>query len=134
VEFNPKKKRRVMINVTSLIDVMFLLLIFFMVTSTFLDRPGMKLELPSAESAEVARVEKLVLYISSDNEVVFNGTPVALDDLEETMLAAISDIEDRTLVLNADKSVQHGTVIRVMDIAKKIGLEKLVIGIKMKEE
>ena len=134
MEFNPKKKRRVMINVTSLIDVMFLLLIFFMVTSTFLDRPGMKLELPSAESAEVARVEKLVLYISSDNEVVFNGTPVALDDLEETMLAAISDIEDRTLVLNADKSVQHGTVIRVMDIAKKIGLEKLVIGIKMKEE
>ena len=123
-----------MINVTSLIDVMFLLLIFFMVTSTFLDRPGMKLELPSAESAEVARVEKLVLYISSDNEVVFNGTPVALDDLEETMLAAISDIEDRTLVLNADKSVQHGTVIRVMDIAKKIGLEKLVIGIKMKED
>ena len=134
MEFNPKKKRRVMINVTSLIDVMFLLLIFFMVTSTFLDQPGMKLELPSAESAEVARVEKLVLYISSDNEVVFNGTPVALDDLEETMLAALSDIEDRTLVLNADKAVQHGTVIRVMDIAKKIGLEKLVIGIKMKEE
>ena len=65
MQFNPKKKRRVLINITSLIDVMFLLLIFFMVTSTFLDQPGMKLELPSAESAEVARVEKLVLYISS---------------------------------------------------------------------
>jgi len=134
VEFNPKKKRRVLINITSLIDVMFLLLIFFMVTSTFLDQPGMKLELPSAESAEVARVEKLVLYISSDDEVVFNDQPISLDDLEETMLAALSDIEDRTLVLNADKAVQHGTVIRVMDIAKKIGLEKLVIGIKMKED
>ena len=134
MEFNPKKKRRVMINITSLIDVMFLLLIFFMVTSTFLDQPGMKLELPSAESAEVARIEKLVLYISSDEEVVFNDQPVSLDDLEETMLAALSEIEDRTLVLNADKSVQHGTVIRVMDIAKKIGLKKLVIGIKMKEK
>jgi biopolymer transport protein ExbD len=134
VEFNPKKKRRVMINITSLIDVMFLLLIFFMVTSTFLDQPGMKLELPSAESAEVARVEKLILYISSDEEVVFNGQPVALDDLEETMRTALSDIEDRTLVLNADRTVQHGTVIRVMDIAKKLGLERLVIGIKMKEE
>lgn len=134
MEFNAKKKRRVLINITSLIDVMFLLLIFFMVTSTFLDQPGMKLELPSAESAEVARIEKLVLYISSDEEVVFNDQPVALDDLEETMLAALSEIEERTLVLNADKSVQHGTVIRVMDIAKKIGLEKLVIGIKMKED
>lgn len=134
MQFNPKKKRRVLINITSLIDVMFLLLIFFMVTSTFLDQPGMKLELPSAESAEVARVEKLVLYISSDDEVVFNDQSIALDDLEETMRAALSEIEDRTLVLNADKAVQHGTVIRVMDIAKKLGLEKLVIGIKMKEE
>ena len=134
MEFNPKKKRRVLINITSLIDVMFLLLIFFMVTSTFLDQPGMKLELPSAESAEVARVEKLVLYISSDDAVVFNDQSVALDDLEETMRAALSEIEDRTLVLNADKSVQHGTVIRVMDIAKKLGLERLVIGIKMKED
>ena len=134
MEFNPKKKRRVLINITSLIDVMFLLLIFFMVTSTFLDQPGMKLELPSAESAEVARVEKLVLYISSDDEVVFNDQPVALDDLEETMRGALSEIEDRTLVLNADKAVQHGTVIRVMDIAKKLGLERLVIGIKMEKD
>jgi biopolymer transport protein ExbD len=134
VEFNPKKKRRVLINITSLIDVMFLLLIFFMVTSTFLDQPGMKLELPSAESAEVARVEKLVIYISSDNEVVFNGQPVDLDDLEETMRVALPDIEDRTLVLNADRTVQHGTVIRVMDIAKKLGLERLVIGIKKEED
>jgi biopolymer transport protein ExbD len=134
VEFNPKNKRRVLINITSLIDVMFLLLIFFMVTSTFLDQPGMKLELPSAESAEVARVEKLVIYISSDNEVVFNGQPVDLDDLEETMRVALPDIEDRTLVLNADRTVQHGTVIRVMDIAKKLGLERLVIGIKKEED
>jgi biopolymer transport protein ExbD len=134
VEFNPKKKRRVLINITSLIDVMFLLLIFFMVTSTFLEQPGMKLELPSARSAEVARIEKLVLYISSDEEVVFNDNPVSLDDLEETMAAAMSEIEDRTLVLNADRTVQHGTVIRVLDIAKRLGLERLVIGVKMEEE
>ena len=134
MQFNPKKKRRVIINITSLIDVMFLLLIFFMVTSTFIDRPGMKLELPSAQSAEVARVEKLVLYIGSDDEVILNDQPVSMDDLEETMRAAMSELEDRTLVLNADKTVQHGTVIRVMDIAKKLGLKKLVIGVKMKKE
>lgn len=134
MQFNPRKKRRVLINITSLIDVLFLLLIFFMVTSTFLEQPGMKLELPSAESAEVARIEKLVLHIRSDDEVVFNGLPVALDDLEETMRAALSEIEDRTLVLNADRTVQHGTVVRVMDISKKLGLERLVIGIKAQED
>lgn len=133
MEFKPKKKRRVLINITSLIDVMFLLLIFFMVTSTFLDQPGMKLDLPTADSAEVARVEKLVLFISSDEQIVFNDKPVSLDDLEETMRESMSEIEDRTLVLNADKAVQHGTVIRVMEIAKDLGLKKLVFGIKMKE-
>lgn len=134
MEFKPKKKRRVLINITSLIDVMFLLLIFFMVTSTFLDQPGMKLELPSAESAEVARIEKLVLYVSSDDTVVFNDESIALDDLEKTLRAAMSEIEDRTLVLNADRAVQHGTVIRVMSTAKKLGLERLVIGVKMEGE
>jgi biopolymer transport protein ExbD len=81
----------------------------------------------------VARIEKLVLYISSDDMVVFNNEQIALDDLEGVMRDAILEIEDRTLVLNADRAVQHGTVIRVMDIAKKLGLEKLVIGIKKED-
>ncbi|MCP4221395.1 MAG: biopolymer transporter ExbD, partial [bacterium] len=56
MQFRTKEKRKVMINITSLIDVLFLLLIFLMVSSTFLEQPGIKLELPESESA--ANVEK----------------------------------------------------------------------------
>jgi biopolymer transport protein ExbD len=133
MQFNEKPKRRVIINITSLIDVLFLLLIFFMVTSTFLEQPGMKLELPSAKSAEVSQVEKLVLYIGPDGEIVFNDQTVALDDLEGVIKAAVPQAKEKTLVLKADRTVQHGTVVAVMDIAKRAGLEKLVVGTTMEE-
>jgi biopolymer transport protein ExbD len=128
VQFKLRPKRRVIINITSLIDVLFLLLIFFMVSSTFLEQPGMKLELPSAKSAEVARLEKLVLYIGPMDEILFNGKVVPLDSLERALVSAIPLAEEKTLVLKADKTVQHGTVVTVMDIAKRAGLKKLVVG------
>lgn len=128
MQFSIKPKRRVTINITSLIDVLFLLLIFFMVTSTFLEQPGMKLELPSAKSAEVSQVENLVLYIGPGGEIVFNDQAVSLDDLETMMKDAVPLAEGKTLVLKADKTVQHGIVVRVMDIAKRVGMKKLVVG------
>lgn len=94
----------------------------------------MKLELPSAKSAEVARVEKLVLYITSNGEIVFNDQVIALDSLENVMRNAIALREDKTLVIRADKTTQHGTVVRVMDIAKRVGMNRLVVGTKIEEE
>ena len=134
MQFNEKRKRRVIINITSLIDVLFLLLIFFMVTSTFLEQPGMKLELPSAKSAEVSQVENLVLYIGPGGEILFNDRAVTLDDLPGAIEEAVPQAAEKTLVLKADKTVQHGTVVSVMDIAKRAGLTKLVVGTTMEEE
>jgi biopolymer transport protein ExbD len=114
--------------------VLFLLLIFFMVTSTFLEQPGMKLELPSAKSAEVSQVEKLVLYIGPGGEIVFNDRAVTLADLPGVIEEAVPQAAEKTLVLKADKTVQHGTVVAVMDIAKRAGLTKLVVGTTMEEE
>ncbi len=133
MQFKLKSKRRVVINITSLIDVLFLLLIFFMVTSTFLEQPGMKLELPSARSAETAMVEKLVLFIGPDGRIVFNDQTVALGDLEAVMKEALPTAKEKTLVLKADRTVQHGTVVTVMDIAKRVGLTKLVVGTTIDE-
>jgi len=134
LQFSTKPKRRVTINITSLIDVMFLLLIFFMVTSTFLEQPGMKLELPAASSAEAARLEKLVLYIDPGGRIVMGDRAVPMDSLETVMADAAALAEEKTLVLKADRTVQHGTVVKVMDIAKRVGLEKLVVGTRIEDE
>jgi len=134
VQFKSKSKKRVLINITSLIDVLFLLLIFFMVSSTFLEQPGMKLELPEAKSSEVTRVEKLILYISPHGELLFNDKPVPIDSLQQVLVSAIPSAEEKTLTLKADKTVQVGTVVKVMDIAKRAGLKKLVVGTRVEGE
>ncbi len=122
-----KSKRKVQINITSLIDVLFILLIFFMVSSTFLEQPGMKLELPKAKSASVEKAENLVVYIDADRQVFLNDKPVAIDRLAEQLKRSIAENEEPTLVLRADKSVPHGLVVTVMDLAKQAGIKRLVV-------
>ena len=67
MQFRTRRKRSVLINITSLIDVLFLLLIFFMVSSTFLEQPGIKLELPYAQSAVVIEQKDYVLFVNKQD-------------------------------------------------------------------
>ncbi len=125
-----KKRRKVFINITSLIDVLFLLLIFFMVSSTFIEQPGMKLELPESESSTIEKIKELVLEIRQDGSIFLNESPVILDSLEKNFKKLLPALESPSLILKADKTVPHGTVVKVMDKAKISGLEKLIIATK----
>lgn len=133
MQFRTRSKRKVLINITSLIDVMFLLLIFFMVSSTFLEQPGIKLELPYAESSVVVEQEEYVLFVDKDKKFYLNDKPVELSDLEAMIKDSLAEMKDRSLVLKADQEVPHGTVVKIMDIAKRSGVRKLIVGTKMGE-
>lgn len=133
-----KKKKKVAINVTSLIDVLFLLLIFFMVSSTFKEQPGMKLELPEAQSAEIAEVKEMILQIQQGDggatKLTLNSENISLEQLSEKLKALLPQATDSSLTLKADKGVMHGMVVEVMDIAKQSGIKKLVIATKIKSK
>jgi len=133
LQFSEKKKRKVLINITSLIDVLFLLLIFFMASSTFLEQPGIKLELPYAESAAITEQKDYTLFIDKDGNMFLNEDTVDLDNLASMLKEALPAMEDGALILKADKDVTHGMVVRVMDISKKSGVKKLIIGTKLEE-
>ncbi len=134
MQFKEEQKRRTTINITPLIDVLFILLIFFMVSSSFIEQPGMKLELPTIQSKEVARVENLVIHISESGEIYLAENQVSLDDLGAAIEAMIPNIQEKTLILKADKKTEHGLIVQVMDIAKRSGLTKIVIGTKVDGE
>ncbi len=134
MQFKEEKKRRTTINITPLIDVLFILLIFFMVSSSFIEQPGMKLELPTIQSKEVERVENLVLTISEEGDIYLAENKVTLDELGPAIEAMIPNIQEKTLVLKADKKTQHGLIVEIMDIAKRSGLTKIVIGAKVNSE
>jgi len=134
MQFKEPGKKSIGINITSLIDVMFILLIFFMVSSSFIEQPGMKLELPETESREVVRVENLAIYISEQGEIFLNDRPVAMDSLGQVLKQSIPQMEEKTLVLKADKASAHGIIVQVMDVARRNGLKKIVIGTKPEEQ
>jgi len=127
MKFQNRARRKLTINITSLIDVLFIMLIFLMVTSTFLEQPGMKLELPKAKSAVAENVENLVVYIDKQRLIFVNDKPVAIDRLAKQLEELIVKKANPTLVLRADKDVPHGLVVSVMDIAKQVGVKRLIV-------
>jgi biopolymer transport protein ExbD len=127
MELRKEKKRSLVLNVTSLIDVLFLLLIFFIVSTTFLSQPAIKLELPKAKHSEVVRQEALVIYIDKDGKLFLNDEPIEVQLLSEAITQKKSLSEEQGVILKADSRVSHGAVIQVMDILKGIGVKKLIV-------
>jgi biopolymer transport protein ExbD len=128
VKLVDQNKKSIGLNVTSLIDVLFILLIFFMVTSNFIEQPGMKLELPETKTQEVARVEQLTIFVSKDGEIFLNDQPVELSELSGQLNQYKDQENKQTLILKADRAASHGLIVQIMDVAKQMGLSKIVIG------
>lgn len=128
-----KKKRKVTINITSLIDVVLLLLIFFMLTTSFVEQPGMKLDLPETKSSQGEKSGDLQISVNSDGSIFVNNEAVAMSELESKISIIAESLEDKSLLLKADKTVHHGTVVEIMDIARSVGLKKIIIASEQKK-
>ncbi len=125
MQIREKRRKRPSINITSLIDVMFLLLIFFMVSTTFAEHPGINLELPTASTAEPNKLEPLTLTLDKDGRMFLNDMRVQERELRAELQKAAKERET-TLVLKADRKVPYGHVIRAMDISRQSGIRRIV--------
>jgi len=134
MQFRTKRYIKPIINIASLVDVLFLLLIFFMVTSAFVEQPNIKLELPSTRHSEVSKIENMVLTIARDGELFLQDRPVDKKNLEKELRRVILDTGDEVLVLKADKFVPYGVVIDIMDAVKGAGFRKVIAPTIMEEE
>lgn len=132
-KFRARRKGRALINITSLIDVLFLLLIFLMVSSTFLEQPGIQLELPEAKSSVLVEQKEFTLFVSQNGTLFLNDSEISLEDLETRIREALPGMKDSALILKADKNVNYGLVVEVMDAVKSSGLKKLIIGTRIRE-
>lgn len=126
MRFREKRITRSIINLTPMVDMLFLILLFFLVTSSFTEQPNIKLELPSTKYTSTSKLEERVLMISRDEKLFFQNEPVERKDLILVLKNAFSKQDDKTLVLRADKNVMYGTVVDIMDAAKGAGLKRIV--------
>ncbi len=122
-----KSKRKVTLSLTPLIDVLFILIIFFTVSSTFLEQPGIELKLPEAESSEDHTAQKVIIYIDRDENIFLNTTIVPEKNLAAEVEKMIRAQTDKSVVLRADSAVHHGLIISIMDGLRKRGIYKIII-------
>ena len=134
MQFRIKRYIKPVINIASLVDVLFLLLIFFMVTSAFVEQPNIKLELPSTRHSEVSKMDNMVLSIARDGKLFLQDRPVDKKNLEKELRRVVLDTGDEVLVLKADKFVPYGVVIDIMDAVKGAGFRKVIAPTIMEEE
>jgi biopolymer transport protein ExbD len=129
--FRERRRRRANINLTSLIDVLFLLLIFFMVSTTFVKGPGLALDLPAAESSQVVDQGPITLTVASAGEVYLNDEPVPEGLLGTALERQVEKSREAKLVLKADKGVSYGRVVEVLDIVKGSGIRFLTLATRL---
>jgi biopolymer transport protein ExbD len=122
-----KPPKKIGINLTPLIDVLFILIIFFTVSSTFLEQPGIELKLPEAESSQSHTAQKVIVYVDNDENIFLNDDPVELNNVATAVEALISAQTDKSVVLHADEEVSHGIIINIMDLLRKQGIYKIII-------
>lgn len=135
MKFNRPRSRSegLFINLTPLIDVVFLLLIFFMVSTTFATiRRGIRVELPKTTTPQEKVEENIVVSITKDNHIYVGKKWIKQEDLVAFLGKEIKE-KGRLVVVNADKEVKHGRVVEIMDLAKKAGATQLGILTSPKE-
>ncbi len=131
MKFRRRRSPDAAIDLTPLIDVVFLLLIFFMVTTTFVREGGITLELPEADTDVVSTpAEPVQIVVSVQGTYTVNGEPLA-DQAVATLMRAIrgaaGDDTEVPMVISADARAPHESVVRVMDAAGRLGFERVRI-------
>ena len=109
------------INILPMIDVIFSILAFFIISSLFLTRSqGLPVDLPSAQTAEPKQSVQLNITIEPDGEMFLDRQPIELEELRGALTEKIAPDSESVVIINADTKVEHGTVVKVMDRLRQV--------------
>lgn len=139
MKFQRRNKEEVSVNLTPLIDVVFLLLIFFMVSTTFTKESHLEIELPqtTTEPTLQNQPESIEIIIDEEGQYSVNGLPL-INTQEKTLRQAIMKLitgdKKPPLVITADAKTPHQSVVTAMDVSGRLGFEKLSITTKQATE
>ncbi len=133
LNFRPEAKggKSITLNMTPLIDVLFLFIIFFMLTGTFKRVGELQLSLPEASTAKVsAQVDdaRLELVATEDGRLLLRDRTVALESLKAELVALLAEDVERGILIKAESGVQHGRVVKLLDIVRDAGFNGVGIG------
>ena len=119
------------INVTPMVDVMLVLLVIMIVSAQYIVSQSIKVELPKAASTSESVASVAAVTLTKDGKVFYNQEPLNEGELVNHFKSAIAGNKDLNLIVSADKEVQHGRVVHVIDLAKLEGITKFAINVEL---
>jgi len=133
MRFKKVEEEEIRLNIAPLIDIIFLLLIFFMVTSHFDVASGIRIRLPKvAKKIYNERADKITLVISKTGQTYFKGKKIDMKSLGKKLQYLINEKGMSYLILHADKGVKLEKIVQIMDLAKTSGVRSIIIAARWK--
>jgi len=127
MKFAVRKRRAPTIIIVSLVDILTILLIFFVVSTTFKkDQPQVDINLPESKTStsKPAELEHAIVSVDANDELKLDGKAIAVDELQKAIMDLPSERKS-TLVLKADEKASFGVIVKVMDALKLAGIKNL---------
>ncbi len=134
MEFEGRKKVVTQLNIAPLIDIVFLLLIFFMLSAHFISQPGIEITLPSAAASQYQEEEEILVFIVSGREIYLGEDLVTLEDFSEKLKMKLKHAREKSVTVKADEGVDLGLVVKILDWAKQAEATSLIISTQTEEE
>lgn len=135
MSFLRKSNEEPRIDLTPMVDVVFLLLIFFMISTTFVESPGISIKLPEASSQPVEREpQELKIYLTRGGDVYYLDQKISIAEYKELLAEHRSNAANTTVLLMADQESRHGKVVTLMDLARDAGYVKLAIATEQRKK
>lgn len=113
------------LDIAPLIDVVFLLLIFFMLTSSFISQPGIKINLPKAVTGKAIQEDNLIIAISAEDTILIQNKPVSLEQLKTQLKKAAK--QNKPLLIKADCKASMGKTVQIWDMCRQVGVSQINI-------
>lgn len=127
MEFERRKYDHVHMNIAPLVDVVFLLLLFFMLTSHLIEEPAIKIKLPESKTLTVQENTIKTIYISKDGGIFFMDKRVELGELQRVIKDTVLDIERDFVRIKADKESDVGVLVSVIDEVRLAGIKNYTL-------
>ena len=119
------------INILPMIDVIFAILVFFIVSSLYLTRSeGLPVNLPRASTAEVQKTQQITVSLDEEGKLTIDSKPAAIEGLKAEIERLAETDSNTTVIINADRTVEHGRVVEVIDQIRQIPEVQLAIAAK----
>ncbi|MFP4227098.1 MAG: ExbD/TolR family protein [Desulfobacterales bacterium] len=125
--FKKREPYQIQAPLTSLIDIVFMLLIYFLLTTNFMVDEGIKVKLPQAKASAPQAQKEITIYVDESGQAFLMDKPVALDQLFTRLKEMIGNDTDRLVVVKSDRRIILNKAVKVMDIAKAAGAGRLCL-------